>query len=40
MALEVLKHPELVPKVRVHLVELLEVVDCKERELGIFGTQR
>ena len=39
MALEVLKHPELVPKVRVHLVELLEVVYCKERELGIFGTQ-
>jgi hypothetical protein len=39
MALEVLKHPELVPKVRDLLVELLEVVHSREKELGIFATK-
>jgi hypothetical protein len=39
MSLEVLKHPELVPKVRDLLGELLEVVHSQENELGIFGAQ-
>ena len=39
MALEVLNHPELVPKVRDLLGELLEVVHSREKELGIYGDQ-
>jgi len=39
MALEVLKHPELVPKVRVLLGELLAVIHSTEKELGIHVSQ-
>ena len=38
MALEVLNHPELVPKVRDLLGALLEVVHSREKELGTYGT--
>jgi hypothetical protein len=39
MSLEVLKRPEIVPKVRDLLGELLEVVHSQEKELGIYGDQ-